>query len=221
MRSVIYLFDRRSPAFEASRNSVNVVCAGDSITGWNNFGGVDEWPYPTYPEYLQRLCDPSGLIISNCGIAGEVSPNGIGQVRDYLDLFPNALYFVLGYGSNDLDKWPEVETTSPRIIENLGSMVRAIGDQGRIPILLDVLNANESLLAREEADDLRRKLVNHNSRLTHYCQDRQIPLVNVCWKLRDDQFDDPFHPNSEGARIIAEEVFRVLVEVRCSEIPDR
>jgi len=50
------------------------VCAGDSITGWNNFGVVSEWLYRTYPEFLQRLCDPLGLTVANGGIAGEVSP---------------------------------------------------------------------------------------------------------------------------------------------------
>ena len=90
--------------------------------------GRADWPFPTYPEFLQRLCEPSGLIVANCGIAGEVSPNGIGQVRDYLDLFPNARYFVVGYGTNDLGMWPQVERTSPRIIENLDRMVRAIRD---------------------------------------------------------------------------------------------
>ena len=72
-----------------------------------------DWPYRTYPEFLQRFCDPLGLTIANGGIAGEVSPNGVGQVRDYLDLFPNARYFVVGYGTNDLGMWPQVEWTSP------------------------------------------------------------------------------------------------------------
>ena len=48
------------------------------------------WPYRTYPEFLQRLCDPLGLTVANGGIAGEVSGNGLGQVEDYLGLFPNA-----------------------------------------------------------------------------------------------------------------------------------
>ena len=55
MPSVLYLADRNSSAFEASRNSIDVVCVGDSITGWNNFGAVTEWPYRTYPEFLQQL----------------------------------------------------------------------------------------------------------------------------------------------------------------------
>ena len=90
MPSVLYLADRGSPAFEAGRTTVDVVCAGDSITGWNNFGVVRDWPYRTYPDFLQRLCDPLGLTVANGGIAGEVSPNGLEQVQDYLGLFPNA-----------------------------------------------------------------------------------------------------------------------------------
>ena len=112
------------------RITVDVVCAGDSITGWNNFGGVREWPYRTYPEFLQRLCDPLGLTVANGGIAGEVSGNGLGQVRDYLDLFPNARYFVVGYGTNDLGMWPEVERTSPRIIGNLDGWCGRSGTAG-------------------------------------------------------------------------------------------
>ena len=129
MTSVVYVADRRMPSFQTARLSADVVCAGDSITGWNNFGVVRDWPYRTYPEFLQRFCDPLGLTIANGGIAGEVSPNGLGQVRDYLDLFPNARYFVVGYGTNDLGMWPQVERTSPRIIENLAP--DGAGDPGQ------------------------------------------------------------------------------------------
>ncbi len=128
MASVLYVADRGTQCFLTDRLSADVVCAGDSITGWNNFGVVRDWPYRTYPEFLQRLCEPLGLNVANGGIAGEVSPNGLGQVQNYLDLFPNAQYFVVGYGTNDLGMWPEVEQTSPRTIKNLDRMVRAIRD---------------------------------------------------------------------------------------------
>src|SRR5271165_2340074 len=165
MPSVLYIADRSMPTFQTARRSADVVCAGDSITGWNNFGEVRDWPYRTYPEFLQRLCEPLGLSIANGGIAGEVSPNGVGQVRDYLDLFPNARYFVVGYGTNDLGMWPEVERTSPRLIANLDRMVRAIRDGARQPILLNVPYANESVFPRSVAEDLRRKRDYHNERL--------------------------------------------------------
>lgn len=214
MTSVVYVADRGTPSFRTARLSADVVCAGDSITGWNNFGVVREWPYRTYPEVLQRLCEPLGLTVANGGIAGEVSPNGLGQVQDYLDLFPNARYFVVGYGTNDLGMWPEVERTSPQIIENLHRMVRAIRDSGRQPILLNVPYANESMFPRRVAEDLHRMRDYHNERLTAHCLENHVPLVDIASKLRDEHFADELHPNDEGAQVIATEVLRVLSEVR-------
>jgi lysophospholipase L1-like esterase len=213
MPPVLYLADRGSPDFEERRTSIDVVCAGDSITGWNNFGAVGEWPYRTSPEFLQRLCDSLGLTVANGGIAGEVSENGLAQVEDYLDLFRNARFFVVGYGTNDLGMWPEVERTSPRIIGNLDGMVRAIRAGGRRPILLNVPPANGSRFFRSMAEDLRRMRDYHNERLAAYCLDGRIPLVDIASKLRDEHFGDELHPNDEGAQLIAQEVFRVLGEM--------
>ena len=211
---VLYLADRDSPSFEAGRTLIDVVCAGDSITGWNNFGAVADWPYRTYPEFLQRLCEPLGLVVANGGIAGEISGNGLGQVRDYLGLFPNARYCVVGYGTNDLGMWPQVEGTSPRIIENLDGMVRAIRDGGRYPILLNVPYANESMFPRRVAEDLHRNRDYHNDRLRAYCREDRVPLVEIASALRDEHFGDELHPNGDGAQLIAEAVFRMLAEVR-------
>ncbi len=217
IRSVLYLADRDSLAFEAECRTVDVVCAGDSITGWNNFGVVRDWPLRTYPEFLQRLCEPVGLSIANGGIAGEVSPNGIAQIQDYLDLFPIARHFVVGYGTNDLGMWPEVERTSPRIIENLDRMVRAIRDGRRQPILLNVPYANESMFPRRVAEDLHVNRDYHNDRLRAYCLENHVPLVYISRKLRDEHFADELHPNDVGAQVIAQEVFEVLSEMQETE----
>jgi len=214
MPSILYVAERESPSFQAARLSADVVCAGDSLTGWNNFGAVTDWLYRTYPDFLQQRCEPLGWTIANGGIAGEVSPNGVGQVRDYLNLFPNARYFVVGYGTNDLGMCPEIERTSPRIIENLDGMARAIRDGGKQPILLTVPYVNESLFPRSVAEELRRMRDYHNDKLRAYCRDNQVPLVDITSKLCNEHFADELHPNEEGARLIAQEVFRVLTNVR-------
>jgi lysophospholipase L1-like esterase len=178
---------------------------------------VREWPYRTYPEFLQRLCEPLSLTVANGGIAGEVSPNGVGQVRDYLGLFPHARYVVVAYGTNDLGMWPEVERTSPKIIESLDRMVQAIRDDGRRPILLNVPYANESMFPRKIAEGLHRMRDYHNERLTSYCVENHVPLVDIAPKLRDEHFADELHPNDQGAQVIAQEVFRVLTGLRNTE----
>jgi lysophospholipase L1-like esterase len=224
MTTALHVADRGTSAFQAARLSADVVCAGDSITGWNNFGAVRNWPYPTYPDSLQRLCEPSGLVVANGGIAGEVSPNGLGQVRDYLELFPNARYFVVGYGTNDLGMWPGVERTSPRIIGkwlgvdraspriigNLDRMVRAIREVGRQTMLLNVPYANESMFPPSVAGYLHRMRDYHNERLGEYCRRDRVPLAEIASKLRDEHFADELHPNEAGAQVIAGEVYRVL-----------
>jgi hypothetical protein len=37
MASILYIADKSIPSFQTARLSADVVCAGDSITGWNYF----------------------------------------------------------------------------------------------------------------------------------------------------------------------------------------
>jgi hypothetical protein len=53
--NVLYTADQGSAAFEANRAAVHVVCCGDSLTGWNNFGPARTWPYRT----IRRQCSYS------------------------------------------------------------------------------------------------------------------------------------------------------------------
>ena len=213
---VLSVADRHSEAFDRQRLAVDVVCAGDSLTGWNNFGPAAYWPYPIYPQFLQEMCQPLGLRLANGGIAGEISQNGIGQVQDYLELFPNARYFIIGYGTNDLGTWPDTVRTSKRIIENLGQMVQAVTDRGKRPVLFNVPYANEAMFPPRIVEELHAKRDYHNARLKEYCVGASIPLADICSRLRDEHFADELHPNGAGAKIIAEEVFVVLRRVHAA-----
>jgi lysophospholipase L1-like esterase len=207
---VVYVVERGTEGFESARTGVDIVCAGDSLTGWNNFGPAEQWPYRTYPIFLQEFCDPLGLRISNGGIAGEISDNGAQQVRDYLDLFPNACYFVFGMGTNDLGTWPDTESTSRRIVGNIGHMAQMVLDRGKQPILFNVPHANEAMFPPRFAGEIHSKRDFHNPRLKAFCDEHGIPLADICCLLRDEHFGDELHPNDLGAKIIAEAVFRLL-----------
>jgi lysophospholipase L1-like esterase len=211
--AVVHLADLNRPSFDQDRLTVDVVCAGDSITGWNNFGPANLWPYPTYSRFLQELCEPSGLRIADGGIAGEVSDNGLGHVRRYLDLFPNSRYFVIGFGTNDLGTWPDLNSTSRRIIDNLDRMIQTVRYQGKLPLLFNVPYANESMFALHIAKETHEKRGYHNGRLHEFCSENLIPLADICSCLRDEHFGDELHPNEAGAKIIAERVFVVLTSI--------
>jgi lysophospholipase L1-like esterase len=157
------------------------------------------------------------LKIANGGIAGEVSENGVWQVREQLTLFPNARYFIVGYGTNDLGMWPDLERTSQRIIANLDQMVHAVMDRGKQPILFNVPYANESMFSVQIAEDLHAKRDYHNEKLKEFCDQRGIALADICSHLRDEHFADELHPNEAGAKIIAEQVFEVLGRLRAVE----
>ena len=219
--TVLYTADQGSPEFEAGRIVVDVVCAGDSLTGWNNFGPANSWPYRTYPDFLQELCVPLELRIANGGIAGEISDNGPRQVRNYLSMFPNARYFVIGMGTNDLGTWPDTKATSKRIIANLGKMARAVKDKGKQPILFNVPNANEARFPEDIAEDLREKRDYHNPRLKEFCEQQAIPLADICSRLTDEHFGDELHPNDAGAKMIGETVFTVLSASNSGGRPSR
>jgi lysophospholipase L1-like esterase len=214
---ILYTVDQGSPAFDAGRTTVDVVCAGDSLTGWKHFGPAPFWPYRTYPDFLQELCAPLGLRIANGRIAGEISENGPQQVRDYLDLFPNARCFIIGMGTNDLGMWPDTEATSKRTIANLGQMVRAVEHRGKRAVLFNVPNANERMFPPHVARELRANRDYHNERLKEFCEGHGIPLPDICSRLYNEHFGDELHPNDEGAKIIAEEVYSVLIVVHRKE----
>jgi lysophospholipase L1-like esterase len=207
---VLYVVERDTADFETAKATVDIVCAGDSLTGWNNFGPVESWPYPTYPSFLQELCAPLDWRVANGGIAGEVSDNGPQQVRDYLDLFPNARIFVIGIGTNDLGTWPETETASRRILVNLARMVETVAKRGKRPILFNVPHVNEQMFPPRIVREVHGKREYHNPRLKAFCDEHGIPLADICSLLHDEHFGDELHPNGSGAKIIAETVFQML-----------
>ena len=207
---MLYVVQRGTPAFEANRAAVDIVCAGDSLTGWNNFGPVDNWPYATYPQFLQDLCRPLGLRVANGGVAGEVSDNGLEQIHDYLRLFSRARLFVMGMGTNDLGTIPDTELASRRILDNLRRMVQAALEAGRQPIVFNVPHVNERLFPSSMATEIHAKREYHNPRLETFCRQQGIPLADICSKLSDQHFGDALHPNAQRAGLIAQAVFEVL-----------
>jgi lysophospholipase L1-like esterase len=207
---ILFVVDSDSSTFRQECGSVDVVCVGDSITGWNNYGPAKYWPFPTYPRFLQELCRPLQLRLADGGIAGEVSDNGLAHVNRYLRMFPSAKYHIVGFGTNDLGIWPSFREASKRIIDNLGQMIDAIENHGAKPILFNVPHVNESAFPPAIAQDARRRRDYHNPQLAQLCQQRDLPLVDICSHLRDEHFGDELHPNEQGARIIADEVFRAL-----------
>lgn len=209
----VYLADAESADFERARRMVDIVCAGDSITGWNNFGPASWWPFPTYPRFFQELCRPLNLVIADGGIAGEVSDNGPAHVRRYLELFPTSAFFVIGFGTNDLAMGTDLTAISRRILENMQRMTGTVRDNGKRLILLNVPDANGSKFTPAVAAQLQEKRDYHNGQLAEFCTSEEIPLADIRAVLSDRHLGDELHPNEDGAKLIAKTVFEVFREL--------
>ena len=207
---VLGIFDHEADVFLADRIPFDVVCAGDSLTGWGNFGPIQSWPFRCYPEFLQVVCEPLGLRVANCGVAGEVSENGVWQVRDYLTLFTTARFFLICYGANDLDESAQHEATSSKVIAHLSQMVQAVRKRGRQPILLDVPDVDARLFPGDMLLAARAARSHHNAQLKRFCQAQDVPLAVISDCLGEEHFGDACHPNVDGAKIIAAIAFEVL-----------
>jgi lysophospholipase L1-like esterase len=83
-------------------------------------------------------------------------------------------------------------------------------DQGKKAVLFNVPNVNEAMFLPHVVGELRAKRDYHNAMLKKFCEGQGIPLADICSRLKDAHFGDGLHPNAEGAKIIAEEVFKVL-----------
>jgi len=188
-------------------NPADIVCIGDSITGWTQFS-PEERPYPTYPEFLQERLPE--FTIANAGIAGAFSREGVGHVCDALERFPAARYFIIGYGTNDLGVSDNLEQTSRSITKNLENMIGLAKEKGIAPVLINVPHVNESLFPVYQRGDLRRKREYHNHWLAAFCQQQNVPLTDICSRLKDADFADALHPNEQGAKRIAEAVYQIL-----------
>ena len=191
-----------------------IVCVGDSLTGYNNFGEL--CPVPTYPAFLQEMLAPNGRapVVLNSGQAGEVSGMAAHLTREYLRLCPGATHMVIAFGTNDLGQveggMAEAEARSEMVIRNLRdafSTARAAGSQ---VLCFNVPDLNASLLGEKMFAFASQIRDLHNRRLAEYCTANQVALADIRSLLRVEHFADALHPNAAGARLIAEAVCSLI-----------
>jgi sialate O-acetylesterase len=186
-----------------------IVCVGDSITGWNS----SIVRIPTYPQFLQELVGER-FNVRDYGMPGLYSREGLECLTRAMQRFPNPEYVILGFGTNDLGEGHNLELTSQRIITNYNQMINEIAkSKSTKPILINVPNIVATLdnpFSIKFIEQAKQKRDYHNQKLSEYCATRNIPLADICSVLKDEHFFDALHPNEEGARLIAQEVYKLL-----------
>jgi acyl-CoA thioesterase-1 len=203
--------DSRAAAGAAARDSGaqpqapgatrRIVFVGTSLTA-----GFGVGPELAYPALIQHRIDSAGLPfrVDNAGISGETSAGGLRRI-DWSLQQPTAV-LVLELGANDA-----LRGLDPELVErNLDAVLKRARDlHPRIDIVLLGMEAppnlgeNYTQRFREIYTRLARR---HGTALVPFLLDGVAgdPARNL---------DDGIHPNVEGQRIVAENVWEVLAPI--------
>lgn len=177
---------------------MRVLIVGTSLTA-----GLGLDPDSAYPAVIQRLADSSGYraTIVAAGLSGETSAGALRRV-DWL-LRDKADVVVIETGANDGLRGLRVDTTRANIL----SIVRKIrAANPATKVLLAQMEAPPNLGASYTRG--------FHETFMSVAQDEGVTLIpfflNGIAGVRDLNQDDGIHPNEEGARRAARNMWRTL-----------
>jgi len=196
--------DRATPGSEREARVARVLFVGTSLTA-----GLGLDPSEAYPNVLAQKAESAGFDVEvvNAGVSGETSAGALRRI-DWLLRSPVDV-FVLETGANDGLRGLNVDSTRANIVQ-IVRKVKAAQPEARIVLVqmeappnlgsgyTDEFRAMFPAIAREEGVMVAPFL-----------------LEGVAGKAALNQADG-IHPNVEGARVAAENVWPVLREALAS-----
>jgi len=195
--------EQRTEAVESSNASANpqtstndrpvIVAFGDSLTA-----GVAG---RTYPDDLQDLFDERGYRyrVDNQGVSGDTTTDGLARLDNVIDLHPELV--IVEFGGNDGLRGVPVES----IRSNLEQIIEQL-KKANIPLVL----LGITLPPNYGADYVKTFSVMYPSLAKKYNL-RFVPflLINI-YQHQELMQPDGIHPNGEGNKIIAQDVFKLI-----------
>ncbi len=184
---------------ENSDRPIRVACVGDSITQ-----GTE------YPKDLQQLLG-SNYTVGNFGLGGSTVLLSSTKPYFYRPAFQNAISFhpdvvIIMLGTNDAT--PRFFGDIERFVGDYITLIEAFqGQTNQIWLVIPPPIFDDSLGPNSE------NFINGVlPRLQQVADDLKLPTVNVYPLLLDhpDYFWDGVHPDWQGSKVIANEVYRVV-----------
>jgi acyl-CoA thioesterase-1 len=177
-----------------------VLCFGTSLTA-----GLGVAPDSAYPALLQRKADSAGLRfrVVNAGVSGETSAAGLRRIDWLLDQPQRVAGLVLELGANDMLRGQDL-AAAKRDLQAILDRTRARFPAVRLVIAGMAAPPNLGRRYTREFRDLFVDLARANHAAL-------IPflLEGVAGHPELNQADG-IHPTAAGARIVAENVWKVL-----------
>ena len=173
-----------------------IVAFGDSLTE-----GMGIPAGETYPAVLQKMLDADGYRyeVVNAGVSGETSAGGLRRL-DWT-LAGDVRFLILELGANDLLRGQPVKEMK----NNLAQIIERAKSRN-IEVLLAGMYAPTNAGAdyqREVHDAFQQLAREHKLTLIPFFLDRVAGIEAL-------NQQDGIHPNAQGARIVAETVYKSL-----------
>jgi acyl-CoA thioesterase-1 len=168
-------------------NGTSIICFGDSVTfGYGASPGED------YPAILAKK---TKIPVINAGLDGDTSSEALKRLKsDVLDRDPRLV--IIEFGGNDFLRKIPIETTT----DNISKMIDQIHSRGAMVAIADI---SAGLLLRDYHPAVY-KLAKKKEAIF-------IPSLFSGILTNPNLKSDFIHPNSEGYKIIAQRVYKVIM----------
>lgn len=185
-------------ANDGARTKARIIVLGDSITAGY---GLD--PSEAYPALLQKKADDAGLAatIVNAGVSGDTTAGGLRRINWALGQGADVVIIALG-GNDGLRGVPPKQTE-----ENLAKMVdQAKAKAPQASVVIAGMQMPASM-----GEEYTKQFAALFSKVAEEKHTALVPflLAGVGGEQKFNQ-DDRIHPNVEGQKIVADNVWKVL-----------
>jgi acyl-CoA thioesterase I len=174
-----------------------ILAFGDSLTA-----GYGLSPKESYPALLQKMVDADGFKyeVVSAGVSGDTSAGGVRRIDWSLDA-GNVRFVILELGANDFLRGQPVAETK----KNLAAIIERSKARGARVLLAGMYTTTDAGQDYEREIDAAFKSLAKDEGVT------LIPffLEGVAGRAELNQ-QDGIHPNAEGTRIVAANVYRYL-----------
>ena len=184
---------RASPAVSADDKRSVIVTFGDSLTA-----GVAG---KSYPEYLQDLLDAGGYQyrVENQGVSGDTTTDGLARIENVIAEHPALV--VLEFGGNDGLRGIPVEATKQNLEEMIVRLKRT-----KVPVVLLGIT-----LPPNYGPEYVKPFTAMFPDLAKRYRLPLLPfLLQHVYQNRSMMQPDGIHPNGDGNKIVAEDVFALI-----------
>lgn len=200
--SLIVVFSQNLASTSGDSKLARIACLGDSITELTG-----------YPEYLQKLLD-NASVVCNFGFSGSTVIFNTSEPYYFNHEFKNAKNFepttvIIMLGTNDAH--PDVYSQINDFVPNYERMIRsvqAISSKPQIFLVEPPPIFNNTLGV--SIDSYLQGVI---PRIQKVANQTGLPIIDVYTPLLNhpEYFTDGLHPNSDGAKIIANTIYKAII----------